>query len=114
MRPAEVSGAQRADALQAPPLEQGPEGRSGAPLRTRLREHFGGWAVLAPQRGPTTAPLYLQPCTEPGVWCHDLPPLATIQGIIVVTDAGATPAGMAMAIRASDPVGRQSPFCTAS
>ena len=38
------------------------------------------------------------PRTEPGIWFHELPPLATIHGAIVVTDAGATPAGSAMAL----------------
>ena len=42
--------------------------------------------------------MYGQPRTEPGIWFHDLPPLATIHGAIVATDASTTPAGMLMAI----------------
>ena len=57
-------------------------------LRTHLHEHFGDQATLVPHRGPT-----VQPYTEPGLWFHDLPPLATIQGTIVAADAGTTPVG---------------------
>ena len=42
--------------------------------------------------------MYLQPRTKRGVWFHELPPLATISRAIVATDAGTTPAGMAMAL----------------
>ena len=40
--------------------------------------------------------MYPQPRTEPGIWFHDLPPVATIWGAIVAADAGSTAAGMAM------------------
>ena len=46
----------------------------------------------------TAAPVYLQPQTELGIWFHYLPSLATIHGAIVVTDAGTTQVGMAMAL----------------
>ena len=49
-------------------------------LWTHLREHFGGHATLYPHRPPVSAPMYLQPRTEPGIWFHDLSPLATIRG----------------------------------
>ena len=51
-----------------------------------------------PIRPPTATPMYLLPQTEPGIWFHDLPPLATIRGAIVATDTGTTPAGMTMAL----------------
>ena len=38
----------------------------------------------------------LQHRTEPGIWFHDLPPVATIRGAIVASDTGTTPAHMAM------------------
>ena len=75
-------------AQRAPPSELGPA------LRTHLREHFGGHAMLHPHKAPTAAHVYLQPRTDLGIWFHDLPPLATICGAIVATDASTTPAGM--------------------
>ena len=70
----------------------------GPALRTHLREHFGGHATLCPHRAPVASPMNLQPRTEPEIWFHDLPPLATICGAIMATDACTTPAGMTMAI----------------
>ena len=40
----------------------------------------------------------LAPNTEPGIWFHGLPAPATLRGTIVAVDAGATLAGMAMAV----------------
>ena len=54
-------------------------------------------ATTHPHRASIATPMYLQPRMQPGIWFHDLPPLATIHGAIVATDAGTTPAGMAMA-----------------
>ena len=47
--------------------------------------------------GATDPPHVLAPKTEPGIWFHDLPALATLRGTVVAVDAGTTPAGMAMA-----------------
>ena len=66
-------------------------------LRTRLREHHGDMALLAPHGQATDPPRVLAPETRPGVWFHDLPALATLRGSVVAVDAGATQAGMAMA-----------------
>ena len=69
-------------ALHAPealPSEPGPA------LRTHYRKHFGIHGMLQPPPpppAPTMKPIYLQPRTEPGIWFHDLPPLATFQGAI--------------------------------
>ena len=82
-------------ALHAPralPSELGPA------LRTHLREHFGVHCTLHPHRASAAAPMCLRPRTEPGTWFHDLPVLAMIHGAIVATDAGTTPASMAMAL----------------
>ena len=54
--------------------------------------------MLHPHWTPTAAPMYPQPWMEPGIWFHDLPPLATIRGAIMATDAGTTPVGMTMVI----------------
>ena len=59
-------------AVAALPSELGPV------LWTHLREHLGDYATRNPHRGPTAAHLSMQPHTDPGVWFHDLPPLATI------------------------------------
>ena len=67
-------------------------------LETHLQEHHGDLALLAPQGLVTSPPpKVLAPKTEPGLWFHELPALATLRGAIVAVDAGATPAGMAMA-----------------
>ena len=66
-------------------------------LMTHLREHHGDLALLAPHGLATEPPQVLAPKTEPGISFHDLPALATLHGTIVAVDAGATPAGMAMA-----------------
>ena len=82
----------------AMPSEPGPA------LRLHLQEHFGVHATLYPRRAPTScraptsAPIYLQPQTEPGIWYYELVPLAKISGAIEVTNAGTTPAGTAMAL----------------
>ena len=75
-------------------------------LRTHLREHSGVHATLYPHGAPTAAPMYLQPRTKPGFWFHGALPLATIIGAIMATDAGATTAGMAMALTYEDAPGR--------
>ena len=65
-------------------------------LGTHLREHFGVHSTLYPQWAPAAPTLYLQP-----VWnreFHELSPLATIHGAIIITDAGTTPARMAVAL----------------
>ena len=66
----------------------------GPAVQTHLREHFGGHATLHPHRAPKASPMYPQPRTEPGIWFHDLPLLATIQGAIVATNTGTTPVGI--------------------
>ena len=70
----------------------------GLALQTHLQEHFRGHATLYPHQAPVAAPMYLQPQMELGIWFHDLPPLAMICLLIIVTNAGTTPAGMTMAI----------------
>ena len=65
-------------------------------LRTHLREHHGDPALLAPH-GLAVDPPNVPPNVKPGIWFHDLPALATLRGTIAAVDAGATPAGMAMA-----------------
>ena len=55
-------------------------------------------ALRGTRKAPTAAAMYLQPRTEPGIWFHDLPLLATIRGAIVATDAGTTLAGMTMVL----------------
>ena len=40
----------------------------------------------------------VQPRTQPGIWLHDLPLLATIGRAIVATNAHTSPASMTMAI----------------
>ena len=66
-------------------------------LRTHLREHHGDLALLAPHGLATDPPQVLAPNVKPGIWLHDLLALATLRGTIATVDAGATPAGMAMA-----------------
>ena len=66
-------------------------------LRTRLREHHGDLALLAPHGLATDQPQMLGPKVKPGMWFHDVPVLATLRGTIAAVDAGTTPAGMAMA-----------------
>ena len=53
---------------------------------------------MVPPHGLATGPppKVLAPKTEPGIWFHDLPALATLRGTIIAVDAGATPVGMAM------------------
>ena len=70
----------------------------GAAPWMHLRQHFGVHATIHPHGAPMAAPMYLQPRTEPGIWFHELPPLATIHGAIVATDTRTTRAGMAMAL----------------
>ena len=88
--------------LHAVPLELHPV------LRTHLREHFGDQATTVPHLGPTAMPHYLQPCAARRVWFHDVPPLATIEGAIVATDAGTTPVGMAMELTYEHESGQRS------
>ena len=67
-------------------------------LKTHRRNHHGDLALLALHGLATDPPpQILAPKTEPGIWCHDLPALATLCGTVVTVDAGTTPAGMAMA-----------------
>ena len=40
------------------------------------------------------APKYMRPVMELGIWFHELPPLATINGAIIATDASTTVVGM--------------------
>ena len=54
-------------------------------------------ALLAPHGRATSPPHVVAPETRPGVWFHDLPPLATLRGNVVAVDAGTAQAGMAMA-----------------
>ena len=63
--------------MRAVPLELGPA------LQTHLWEHLGTMPHYIPTMKPTAAPLYLQPCMQPGIWFHDLLPLTTIQGATV-------------------------------
>ena len=39
------------------------------------------------------APKYMRPVMELGIWFHELPPLATINGAIIATDASTTIVG---------------------
>ena len=66
-------------------------------VKTHLCEHHGDLALLAPHGLATDPPQVLARNTEPGIWFHDLPALATLRGTIAAVDARATPAGMAMA-----------------
>ena len=68
-------------------------------LKTHLHQHHGDLALVAPHGLATDPPppQILARKTEPGLWFHDLPALATLRGAIVAVDAGRTPAGMAMA-----------------
>ena len=67
-------------------------------MKTLLHEHHGDLALLAPHGLATPPPPpVLAPNTEPGIWFHDLPALATLRGTIAAVYAGTTPAGMAMA-----------------
>ena len=44
--------------------------------------NFGDRASMVLHRCPLEELGYFQPRTEPGIWFHDLPALATIQGTI--------------------------------
>ena len=61
-------------------------------------QHCAPPGPLRPHKAPTTAPQYMRARAELGLWFHELPPLATIRGAVLATDAGATLAGMAMAL----------------
>ena len=67
-------------------------------LHTHLREHHGDLALLAPHGRATDPPHVLAPEVQPGIWVHDLPALATLRGTFAAVDAGATRAGMSMAV----------------
>ena len=58
---------------------------------------MGTWPSWRHTAGRPAPPLVLAPETRPGVWFHDPPALATLRGNVVVVEAGATQAGMAMA-----------------
>ena len=66
-------------------------------LGTHLQGHFGGTITLHRHKDPTESPKCMRPRTEPSTWFQDLPPLATISGAIVATDAETTE-GMVMAL----------------
>ena len=66
-------------------------------LQTHLHEHRGDLALLAPHGLAVDPPLVLAPNVKPDIWFHDLPALANLRGTTAAVDAGATPAGMAMA-----------------
>ena len=50
-------------------------------LQTSLVNISGTKPPWCPKQGPIAVPRYLQ-CTEPRVWFHDPPPLATVRGSI--------------------------------
>ena len=71
-------------------------------LRLALDMHlvgpFWGQRITAHPWVPHSSAQYLQPLTEQGTCFYEWPPLVTIRGAIVATDAGAIPARMVVVL----------------
>ena len=104
-------------APQQRPTLHGPAPPGGAAVGTGSRTPDVVIGVFQDVACTPTEPQQRGPCTySPGqneVYCfHDLPPLTTIRGAIVVTDSSTTPAGMAMALANEHAPGHTAlPFC---